>query len=430
MKLGLGFQSGVIEQESKFYIKEDTYFINTYVFIKLYKNDYLLLSKELETLIEKISLSFEKIEKEEVGQVSYVTTSALLNTELMIDPLGVSALTHDEIDILKYIITETYRLTSALNKVDWIYENFPLPDFSENKLYLRYGNVELRVIESFIRERIKLSDIEDIIQNQRDAVYVNKEKLEDNCRWLTAVDTRFNLKALMHTAGFYYPDSSESAAEVGMKDLNLWISKYLTGLASASLFSYPGCYPFFFNVWKYLKDQASFNGEHLNFPNPGKFFEMLKGKRVLIVTPFKTLFDRMVSEYRLKNLYHDFVIDDINIITIEAPVSTYPNKPDTSWGASYKKLGSQVDQVFSNEKIDIFMASCGCYGLPLTTDVFNKYSCCSVYYGNYLNTLFGIRQKASKDFMAGKLDESQRLDSDLSSRFEGMNKVDGGRYVS
>lgn len=421
MKLGLGFQSNLIDEENKYYKKDDLYLINTYVLIKIYKNDYALLSTELKVLIEKISIQAERI--------SYVTTNTLLNAELMADTLGVSALAQEEIDILKYIITETYILTSALPKVDWLFENFPLPDFSKNKLYLRYGNVELRVIESFIRNRIELTDIQDIILNQQDAVYINKDKVEDKCRWLTAVDTKFNLKALMHTAGFYFPDFADNATEIGMSDLNLWISKYLSGLTSASLFSYPGCYPFFFNVWKHLKDQPSFNGELLNFPSPDKFFEMLKGKTVLIVTPFKSLFDRMVSEHRLKNLYHDFVIDDIDIITIEAPVSTYPNKPDINWSLSYKKLINQVDEAFQDKKIDIFMASCGCYGLPLTTDVFDKYLCCSVYFGNYLNTLFGIRQNASRDFMKDKIDESQRLDSDLASRFVGMSQVDGGRYA-
>jgi hypothetical protein len=416
MKLSIGFNSKSNFNHAKTYEKKDIVYINAYYFIKKFPNDLSQLSAGLSSLMQGLNVD------------GYILSSSALNLELIGDAEGFASLTQQEIDILKYIMVELFRLTPNLNKIDYFHENLPLPNFSEKKLFIRYGNVELRVIENFIRNKISLLDIKSIISNINNSEFMYERKTEDMCKWLTAADSLHNLKALITNAGFYLPTEHADAATVGLSDLLLWVSKYLKGLSIGSFFSYPGCYPFFFNIQKHLFEQGKRDLEYVSFPSAQIFFQMLEGKTIVFVTPFKKLIDQMISEKRLEKLYVDFDINNINLITIQAPFSIFPTRPDDKWSSSYEKLTNKVDQAFQKDKIDIFMASCGCYGIPITTEVHQKYDCCSIYFGNYLNTLFGIRQTCSENFMIGKCNDELRLDGDL-AKYPNLALVDNGRYL-
>jgi hypothetical protein len=154
---------------------------------------------------------------------------------------------------------------------------------------------------------------------------------------------------------------------------------------------------------------------------------MLKGKNVLVLSPFKNQIDRMIKEGRLEKLYKKFKISDINFITIEAPISTYPNRPGTGWTDSFTKLKSNIDIQFKNIKIDFFTASCGCYGIPICEYVYSEHMCTSLYYGNWLNTILGIRQKCSLDWVS-EINQELRIDGDL-AQYKNIEKIDDGRYL-
>ena len=153
----------------------------------------------------------------------------------------------------------------------------------------------------------------------------------------------------MTNAGFYLSTDPSKAKD----DLKNWCEKYYHGLKTGSLFLYPAADPFFFNVRKRIEFDNKSIVKYNFFPQPEDFFKMLKGKRVLIVSPFKTLLEKMVSESRLKNLYKNFLIDDTDFYFIQAPISIYPNRPGYSWTESYLELYDNTSKIIESAHIDI-----------------------------------------------------------------------------
>lgn len=388
-------------------------YINLFFLIKSYGCD-----KKLELLADL---------KEQIlkfgPNATYLTSLSPLNEQLL-ESRGHLELSQDELDLMKVIFCEMHFLTIHLKKIDWINENARNINLSENGLYVRYGVVELRVIENFFRIRDKCVDsVSNVIGRLDDESFIFKSMNQGQCKWISADDYEFNLKALMTNAGFYFSKNLEQAKN----DLSYWAHKYLEGLKLGQLFLCPPGYPFFWNVWNILEKDYKGHVEYVNFPDPERFFGMLKGKKVLIVTPFKELCERMVSEKRLQNLYKNFTVDT-EFIFIKSPMSIYPSRPSESWSSSFNELVNITAESFVNNKADIFMGSCGCYGIPLATEMYKKFNCPSVYYGNFLHTLLGIRQGCSKDFGDGFINEELRLDSDL-SKYQNLSLIDGGRYV-
>ena len=414
MRYSLGFQRNM----ENYYTIEDVIYLNIHPLVDYDHSKGRSLDQVLDEFINKILLS----------NGEYITPLGFFNKELVRND-GMTLLDHNKLDLVKKIITDLHFKTLKCKKVDWVHEKLPYVDFNEKNLYIRYGNVELRALEFILRNPSALSEIIDKLLTQMDnEEYIYASMVSGDAKWLTAADGAFNLKALMHTAGFYFSPDKSGAIE----DLNSWATKYFKALLTPNsfLFPYPDCYPFFLNVWKELvENEPAFKPNYLYFPSPKLFFEMLKHKTVLILTPFKDLMERMVSELRLKNLYTDFEISDIKFIFVQAPVSLYPNRPGSGWHSTFLAMAQSIDEIIIREGVDLFTASCGAYGLPISSHVYQKHCLTTVYYGNYLNSLMGIRQQCSIDFEAGKINDNLRLSSDLRGRFEGVERVDGGRYV-
>lgn len=356
----------------------------------------------------------------------YISSVAPLHQQMITESVGFSQLNSSEIDSVKYILCEMYLKTLNFKKIDWVREEIETVDFSVKGLYVRYGMVEIRLIDSILRDCDQLNLAMQEIQGKQSSPEFMYEKMkQDAARWLSSGDLSFNIRSLMTNAGFYLQENSDNA----LLDLDQWKDAYISGILKGRLLSVPPAYPWFFSAWKRLQEvsRITYTPCYLDFPSPEHFFSMLKGKKVLVITPFKDQVDRMINEGRLKKLYRKFEITDIEFTVVEAPISTYPNRPGSGWADSFSQLKSAIDINFSNDKFDFFTASCGCYGIPICEYVYSKYDCTSLYYGNWLNTLLGIRQKCSLDF-SSEVYEELRINSDL-SKYKNMEKIDDGRYV-
>ena len=414
MKFSLGFS--LINSVSYKNDDSDITFINTHYLVK--------------KLIEKADISdcLDGFLKSIDSDWEYISPIVFLNLEIE-KANGLSLLDYHDVDLVKFIITELFFKTENFKKIDWVHEKIDSLDLSVKGLYLRYGNVELRVIESFFRYKDEgvIKNALEIVRSINDENFIYEIMSHGIDRWLSSGDLSFNIKALMTNAGFYFSENLETATS----DILNWINCYINALltSNAKLFPYPPCYPFFLNVQKGLSGiNPSYAPSYLHFPDPKKFFSMLKGRKVLILSPFKDEINRMLSEHRLRNLYDEFVIEDIVFHVIEAPISTYPNRPNNGWSDTYNQLKQNISYAMASCKFDIFLASCGCYGLPIVSHVYHTYDCTSVYYGNFLNTLFGIRQNCSIDFEKGRIKDHLRISGDL-SKFKNVSLIDGGRYV-
>ena len=180
---------------------------------------------------------------------TYITSLSPLNEHLL-ESRGLLELSQDEIDLMKVIFCEMHTLTASLKKIDWVTESAKHIDISKIGLYVRYGNVELRVIENFLRNRKEcISSISNVLARLDQESFIYKSMNTGKCKWLTSDDYEFNLKALMTNAGFYFSKNIDQARN----DLSYWANKYFEGLKLGQLFLYPSAYPFFLNIWSLLE---------------------------------------------------------------------------------------------------------------------------------------------------------------------------------
>ncbi len=287
-------------------------------------------------------------------------------------------------------------------------------------LFGRYGNVELRVIDNWISSPQDVYEIERKISRfigSEEYMYSDAKREH----WLSSSDIDFNIRKLMTNAGFYASEEDDGSIEA-------WCNAYYNALKnSTALFPYPNAYPNFFTIQdkllsgqKYIKYDA--------FPTVKQFYEMLEGENILFVTPFASSINELYTSGRIFNLYKNITIPEFNITALSAYLSTYPNRPHDSWLKTFEYLKKEIDEVFKIKKITLFFASAGCYGMPLADYVYTTYGCPCVYFGNQINTMFGISQACSNDFMKHQRLTENWMDSDLGSVLN-VDKIDAGRYI-
>lgn len=330
----------------------------------------------------------------------------------------------DEIIFLKHAIAEVILFFMNKPSESWL----PSDAITYNPSFknaVRYGNVELRVLESWLRdaESLYMTGIQ-LSKEMESGKFNLIEKKEGFDKWFSCDDLRYNLQAFMTNAGFYLPENQNHVAH----EIGYWCNLYMDELKQSAIFAFPPAYPFFLQTAKALSI-AKKPPIDLNFPSPSDFYKLLKNKNILFVTPFALKIENLFSTGKIFNLFKDIEIPKFEITTIESPVSTYPYRPHGSWSETYLYLTDKISKKLDNGDYDIFIASSGCYGLPLCGYVRKKYGINTLYYGNHINTLFGILQNCSQDFLS----ESRIIEnwdtSDLGERYPNMKSIDNGRYI-
>jgi hypothetical protein len=284
-------------------------------------------------------------------------------------------------------------------------------------LYVRTGNVELRVLTNFLMGDLPDSSI---------------LELEDSCRlpkdlqlrkhWLDETDINLNIRQLMTNAG-WFPNQN-----FDLQSLSEWNKRYSEALwNSTGLFRYAGLdfYEIFFELTKLKNSGQGFN--YLQFPAPRNFYRMLEGHNVLLVTPFATEIRELYESGDLFHLWLDFDLPPFTLTLIQSPMSIYPNRAGADWSDAFNQVTEKIDDSFSRNSHTLFFASSGCYGLPLCDFVHRRYSVASVYQGNWINYLFGIRQNATEN-QKGRRNLALWRASSL-EKIAGLASVDDGRYV-
>lgn len=285
---------------------------------------------------------------------------------------------------------------------------------------LRYGNVELRVLENYLLRRGELMEaLEALATKSEDSDLYAAPKLSSH---LSADDPDWCLRRLMTNAGFYLDENVETAKQ----DLEDWCEAYLGALVSDRLIALH--LPFSLTVQHYLWTERQQEFSFCQYPGPFDFYETLKDETVLFVSPLARFVNEQVKTGNLWRLYTDYEMPAYELTAIEAPVSTWPNRPHGGWGESFRALCKDVDEAYETRPFSVFVASCGCYGLPLCRYVSETYGCRTLYLGNMANALFGVKQASTENFMAGRTNPDIWVRGDL-SKFANLSKIDGGRYV-
>ncbi len=378
--------------------------------------------------VKRLRLALTALEQNRLHEEDVIATSfGPLNSDLRAALTRKKAFSPEDYDRISKLTTVfgLYFRHKSFRKRGWFDCQTQQATQWEAKFYGRYGNVELRVIDNYLRNQSRIGmELAEIRHQLADENYMYQERNQGH--WLSAADVNFNLRRLMTNAGFYLPDNP---AETDAEAVCFWAKEYLDAMADTHfLFPYPTSYPNFFVPQDHLFKQQGVIKDYIAFPEPEKFYAMLKDHNILLMTPFYNEINSLYASKRLFNLYDNIIIPDFSLTAVPAYISTYPNRPHGSWNETFQHLIAEVDRAFADNTFSIFFASCGCYGLPICRYVHNRYGCTSVYIGNYINSLFGILQQCSETFMQGQRINENWATGNL-TQFKNVGKIDGGRYV-
>jgi hypothetical protein len=357
-----------------------------------------------------------------VGSTLVASTEFKACTDDLIEHISHPELGDGPLKSVLNILTEyRWQARSAPGKPAPAAGRYPDYNIEDHPSLVRYGIVELRVIENYLLEpAAQRAALERIVRYSSD-----EEKMyapSNAARYLTADDAEWNLRRLMTNAGFYVSTDAKSAWPIFCE----WADAYIAGLRNSHLAWHNGASYYFVRPQRALHERIGLVPRYLRAPDVRKIYANLKGRDVLFASPMAHIVQEQVSSGRLWQLYKNFQVPIFSVRTIPAWISTWPNRPHADWAETFRRMQDAIDQVHRERAFDVFVSSCGCYGVPISEYVRNRYGCAVLYVGNFAHTVFGIQgtqQQAEK----GAVSEMWAK-SDL-NRYTNVHKIDGGRYI-
>jgi hypothetical protein len=372
---------------------------------------------------ELIETQLRRVVHGEFGAVKVNLSQQVINDDFGAQ-VGRPELTLPAIDRLRSAIATFLVFFHQSTIVDhWLPANYPKTDVFSQRCVLRYGNVELQALESYLEfPDLTQKALFDVMQSVDDEAAMYAPGRQKN--HLSGDDIHRNIRKLITNAGFY---AGGSHVDVWNGFVH-WAEAYKGGLKASALASYPPAYPFYFKTQRLNWESDGAQANYVAHPNAFEFYEMLAGKRVLFVSPLAHLASEQVTSGRIRRLYKDYETPEFNVVGLAAPLSTWPNRPDKDWLTSYNRMCATVDEQCAAQSFDVFVASCGCYGVPVCSYVAQKHSLPCLYLGNITNNYFGILQNATLGVYSERRNEEMWVKSDL-GRYANVAQIDGGRYV-
>ncbi|NBB81164.1 MAG: hypothetical protein GVY36_17280 [Verrucomicrobia bacterium] len=286
----------------------------------------------------------------------------------------------------------------------------------EGDLWVRVGSVEGSAIFSWFQDPERT---EAAAKTAMEHAY-RADGVDDlpKQRWWPQLDPVENIIRLHTNAGWYAKPIEASST------FREWATMYSRGLFNGNLFS--GQMGGFLRALPYL------NG---NLP-VGKFSDIetiaaMSQRRVAIVSPLAHVIEAQFLNGNIEKIWSGLGFSaPASITAIEAPMTIFPYRPMKSWAASFRKTLELVLREAQTSDTEVFLASCGCYGIPLCTRVNEELGILSVYPGHVAHSLFGIYSNAFKDSPIFKFANSREnwVNSDLERRFPVISKIDKNRY--
>jgi hypothetical protein len=288
-------------------------------------------------------------------------------------------------------------------------------------LLVRYGLVECRVAESYLRRRDDLEAAErDVIANSFDEAYMYAP---NSGHWLNVRDSNFNLRALMTNAGFY----ADPMASVGSQS-GEWAQLYLDSLQGASAwFDCSIAAPWFMQIEAEMQCSQA-NRPWIRHPTRDEVYAGIQGRRVLFLSPFASGIAELYASGRIRRLYSDVDFPEVDLWTLETPISTWPNRPGRCWSDTYHELVDAANTLVVTHGIDLVLGAAGSYGLPVLHAVHRQSGVACVYIGNVMNTYFGVLTGSARMNPDPCRVEANWYPSHLGT-VPNVDRIDGGRYV-
>ncbi len=332
----------------------------------------------------------------------------------------------DVLDQLLYAISN-YRSSpeSAGSAEIWTSQStYAAYDIAKHHAAVRYGSVELRVVEDYLTDpralRRALEGILRIAHNEKKMYAETKAPHGD----LSTTDPEWNLRRLMTNSGFYFEGNLASAWET----LEEWANRYISALQHSHLIWHGKHARYYWKIQRNLHERFGVVPRYIRQPGVYDFYESVQNKEVLFASPLAQLVREQAASGRLQKLYKDFEVPLFSVRTVQAWISTWPNRPHSSWSDTFGRLCEAIEQEYRAKPFEVFVASCGCYGLPLCDFVRNRYGCSVLYIGHFSHVAFGVGVRVALGPMRARPNPENWVHSDL-GRYPNMDRIDRGRYV-
>ena len=295
---------------------------------------------------------------------------------------------------------------------------YPEYDIGLHPALYRYGNVELRVIEDYLLKpdsvRSALIEITAKMNSEKDMYAESK-----GATGLIHDDTEWNLRRFITNAGFYVA----ADPEIAWTALQDWSERYISALTHSHLSWSNFKAHFFPRIQRALHVRSGFVPRYVEAPKARRIYDNMSGREVLFVSPLAHIVSEQAASGRIWNLYAEYQIPRFRVRAIPAFVSTWPNRPHSDWSDTFSRLCTSVRSAYRERSFDFFIASCGCYGLPLCEFARSEFGCATLYVGHHAHALFGILPSASQNIRS-----EMWAESDL-AKYENMDRIDNGRYL-
>lgn len=294
-------------------------------------------------------------------------------------------------------------------------------------LFARPGVVELRALRTVMEHDGTLAEMtREIAARQHEDAFMYAPWTSNDA---DAADPLWTIRMLMTNAGMY---GDAATLERSLRD---WAGRYRDGLRhSHELFNWWD-YSMHGHTVRLLAEQRGLHFDRLAprlFPSTEEFYRQMAGRRVLFVTPYAQAVEHTLRSGNIARIWKNLRPPPLTVRTAQAFVSTYPNAPHGSWRESFAALAARVDIAIVDHGIDLVIAACGCYGIPLLHHCRQRHDVSAVYFGNKLNMWFGVKQNAfADDYSAANLehwaDPFMGWPTPVPTNIE---RIDAGRYIA
>ena len=158
--------------------------------------------------------------------------------------------------------------------------------------------------------------------------------------------------------------------------------------------------------------------ESFRFETP--WTKSLKGKKVLIINPFKQEIDSQLENKH--KIWSNAAILSGDYITYKSVQSIGGEGPHRDWYDSFDIMCNDISQI----EFDVALLGCGAYGLPLANYIKQTLNKSAIYVGGGLQLYFGIigkRWENDKDIIKNRNEHWIRPNPT-----KNLEKVEGGCY--